>query len=248
MLPQLDRGESISTVVISEDDLALGTSQSRVLQYKMAGYKRGKTQSLGLNVTANEFVPSSSSSSRVPTVQHGKQPLEIPSSVQSLPALSLDPSLLQTDNPNVRNGINDRMKSIFATYTLLKDPTVSVLSPSPNSSFGPLSEDVLITSNRRNVSSKLTAQADADDGDYLMTIPTKALNIKLMDNHADKEYIRRREWPRDETLPNPNKTIYAQKISALCYESGVFQSHKSTGPSPVSSTASLLSALGASAF
>jgi hypothetical protein len=239
MLPQLERGESISAVVASEDNLALGTSQCRVLQYKMAGYTgAAQPRKLG-SPTGKEFVSSARSqgamgSPRTPetrTSPRPKQALEMPSFVPPLPPLSLEPSVLQSDNPNVRSGMDDRVKSIFTAYTLLGDPKLTPLASGLCSSFGPLTDDVLLTPSRRNVSSQLTAKAETSD-DFLMTIPSASLNLNLMENHSDKKSSKAHRYKnlrRDEaeTLPNPNKTIYSKKLFALCYKDRLNQSHKS---------------------
>jgi hypothetical protein len=245
MLPQLDRGESISAMVVSEDNLALGTSLCRVLQYNMAGYsRRTRKTSIG-SPSAKEFVPSSGShvgsTSRLPnaatsvmTSETEKQPLDVPPFAPPLPPLSLEPSLLQSENPNVRNGMNDKLKSIFTAYTLLGEPAVSALTLPPNSSFGPISDDVLISPGRRKVSTDLIAKADTTDGDYLMTIPSKALDIDLMENYSNRKSNRPRHKLATETLPNPNKTLYSKKLSALCYKEGFVGAHKSSDSAKVS--------------
>ena len=246
MLPQLDRGESISAMVVSEDNLALGTSLCRVLQYKMAGYSSSTRKKSVGSPSTKEFVPSSGShvgpTSRLPnatssvmTSKTEKEPLDMPPFAPPLPPLSLEPSLLQSENPNVRNGMNDQLKSIFTAYTLLGEPAVSALTIPPNSSFGPISDDVLLFPGRRKVSTDLIAKADTTDGDYLMTIPSKALDIDLMKNYSNRKSSRpRHKLATEETLPNPNKTIYSQKLSALCYKEGFAGAHKSSDSVKVS--------------
>lgn len=243
MLPSLDRGEAISSMVVSEDNLALGTSQCRVLQYKMAGYNAETQQvnSHGIGSSFNQFSPSSptlssvsgistSASSTKPT---SKMQLSPPDFVPPLPPLSLDPTILQSDNRNVRNGMDDRIKSIFTAYTLVGEPTLSSLAPSNIASFGPLAEHALLPPSRRKISSQLIAKADdASAGDYLMTIPTKSLDLDILANHnSHKARLYRkpsREKAEQDPLPNPNKTIYSRKLAALCYEEGLNKRHLSS--------------------
>ena len=266
MLPQLERGESISAMVVSDDDLALGTSQCRILQYKMAGYTtigpQGgpsvPTRSVGYG---KEYVPTQvASPTRSPSAMktttrlppRPKEPLEMPSFVPPLPALSLDPSLLQSDNPNVRNGANDRIKSIFTAYTLIGEPTLTPLTGPNASNFGSLAEKPFLVPSKKMVSPQLTAKAlPVTEGDFLMTIPTESLDVDLLENHSTKKYNKgRRNHKKSseppETIPNPNKTIYSQKISALCYQQNQKRGHRSTddrsrkGNGTVSEEASVL--------
>lgn len=239
ILPSLDRGEAISSMVVSEDNLALGTSQCRVLQYRMAGYTGEKQQSdaHGVVNSYNQFVPSSPtlspvSASASSTKKKSKIQLSLPDFVPPLPPLSLDPTILQSDNRNARSGMDDRMKSIFTAYTLVGEPTLSSLAPSNFASFGPLVENVLLAPSRRKISSQLVAKADNKSaGDYLMTIPTKSLKLDILANHkSHKARLYRkpsREKAEQDPLRNPNKTIYSKKIAALCYEEGLNKRHLS---------------------
>ena len=241
MLPSLDRGESICSMVVSEDKLALGTSQCRVLQYKMEGYSsKAQEGAYGAGGSFKEFVPlsptrspsSANSTSASPPRPKPKRQLKLPDYAPPLAPLSLDPTLLQSDNPNVRNGMNDRMKSIFTAYTLVGEPTLTPLTPSNAASFGPLTENTLLTPSRRKISSQLSAKAaDASEGDYLMTIPTSSLDLDILQNHNSHKARLYQKPPRqagEEPLPNPNKTIYSKEIAALCYEEGLNKSHRSS--------------------
>jgi hypothetical protein len=44
IFPQLNHGESITCMTLSGDFVALGTSQSNILQYKLAGYRENRTK------------------------------------------------------------------------------------------------------------------------------------------------------------------------------------------------------------
>jgi len=234
LLPQLDRGESISAMVVAEDKLALGASQSRVLSYKMAYSPHQQPRATGSppagGLSAKEFVPSAA---RFPGSTNGRsdapprpmQSLQIPPFVAPLPELSLDASILQSDNPNVRNGINDRIKSVFTAYALVGVPKISHITPGANSSFGPLAENVLLTPSRKEISPQLTEKAGAFEGDFLMTIPTTSLELDILADHstvAEKK-------PRKYALPNPNKTIYCKKLLALCYQQDLNRNHQIPG-------------------
>ena len=242
MLPQLDRGESISSMVVSEDNLALGTSQCRIVQYKLAGYTLLGSQSTSETGSstgyAKEFVPSHSASpTRSPISTKSmnklalrpKQPIELPPYVPPMPALSLDPTLLQSDNPNVRNGMNDRIKSIFTAYTLAGEPTLTPLTSTANgSSSGPFTDTALLAPSKKLISPQLTGKAaTSSKGDYLMTIPTSSLDLDLLENHSKKK-TRSKHNKKLEPIPNPNKTIYSQKISAICFQPSQNRGHISS--------------------
>ena len=162
-----------------------------------------------------------------------KQPIESPSYVPPLPALSLDPSLLQSDNPNIRNGINDRIKSIFTAYTPTGEPTLTPLTGPNASNFGPLTTNPLLLSSKRQISPQLEAKAiTSKEGDFLMTIPTSALELDLLESHTTKKHNKphlnhRKGKEPAEPIPNPNKTIHAKKIHALCYQQNQKRGHKS---------------------
>jgi hypothetical protein len=243
MLPQLERGESISSMVVSEDDLALGTSQCRILQYKMAALPPKPDQGVGMGMASagygKEFVPSSPTRSpnamktTIGVTPRPKQPIEIPSYVPPPPPLSLDPSLLQSENPNVRHGLNDRIKSIFTAYTLAGEPTLTPLTATPNtSSFGPLTTKPLLVPSRRTISPQLTIRAiTSSKGDFLMTIPTDTLDLDLLENHSTKKPnkpYRNHKKAKDtpEPILNPNKTIYTKKIAALCFQQNPNRGHR----------------------
>lgn len=241
MLPSLDRGETICSMVISEDKLALGTSQCRVLQYQMAGYNATAHGAAG---GFNDFVPPSptrspGSVSSVSSPQpKAKQQLELPDYVPPQPQLSLDPKLLQSDNPGTRNGMNDRMKSVFTAYTLVKEPILTTMTSSNTACFGPLTKNALLTPSRRKISSKLIDNAaKSAEGDYLMTVPTASLKLDVLQDHNSKKAMLYRKPVRpageQDALPNPNKAIYSQKLAGLCYEEGLNHTHRSAnGKSP----------------
>jgi hypothetical protein len=248
MLPQLNRGEAISAMVVSEDNLALGTSQCRVLQYKMAGFGTGSHGRLAPgntgSYTAKEFIPGEGSHTRSPSsvknmTPSEKQPLEFPPFVPPSPALSIDASVLKSGNRGARNGINDRVKSIFSAYTLLSEPTLTPLS---TASFGPLMENPMLPPSKRKVDKDFTAKSiTSTDGDYLQTIPTSSLKVDLLDDHSPINNGRHNHdsGRTQKTLPNANKTIYNKKIASLVYQQpkrhpGGDRSKRSDGPVSIS--------------
>ncbi|CAB9506151.1 PAN2-PAN3 deadenylation complex catalytic subunit PAN2 [Seminavis robusta] len=234
MLPQLDRGEAISSMVVSEDNLALGTSQCRVLQYKMAGYDSSTRNMSGTTRTgvyaAKEFFPAQgrsprspgSSKNMAPTLPQPKKPLEFRSFVPPAPALSIDASVLKSGNRGLRNGVNDRVKSVFSAYTLMGEPTLTPLS---TGRFGPLTDHIFMPPAKRSIAPDLAEKSiTSSEGDYLMTIPTSSLDVDLFESHNPNGKWRRKHTNgragrnNPEPIPNPNKTIYNKKVAALVYQ------------------------------
>jgi hypothetical protein len=81
----------------------------------------------------------------------------------------------------------------------------------------------------------LVAKAvDTANGDYLMTVPAKALDIDLMANHTDRKSNSGKVSTDDQTLPNPNKSIHSKKLSSMCYKEGLVQARKRSDSSSVS--------------
>lgn len=216
LMPQLAHQEIMTALHVSEQYLAIGTSQSNVLQYEMAGYDK-LTTTHSYNTTAGEFIPSDryggTVSSRVPTaLPREKRALVIPSYMPELPPLSLHPSLLRSDDPGIRNGATDKLKSIFTSYILCTDPTA--LNDEGSSAFGALANDVILTSPNRTVSSQVIDATSKEKGDVLSNVLTSKLNIDLLeDTTTDKQKAR-----KEQVLPNPNRLLYSKKLFEVCYE------------------------------
>ncbi len=198
LIPPLEQGESISAMAQSEGDLALGTSQGRVLTYKYAGYKATKTKK-------------------------GKEPLVMPPFVPPAPPLSIDPKLLLTGrDPGIRPGIDERMRALVSTYILRSDPKLSSIGNSPEDAlplFGPIGASKIIPSSRRTVSASFIGDTKPAPGDFIITIPTSKLEIDLLADHNPISKRYKGKKARDPK-PNPNKLLYNLKLSSLCYDDG----------------------------
>lgn len=154
--PRLDIGESISSMAVAEDDLAVGTSAGRIVKYKLAGYESRRE----------------------------RQPLELPPFIPSLPLLSIEPSILLSESPNARDGSSEKMKSIFTAYTLCAEPTLTIVDPQISSSSpGPLNGNVLVPS-KKNVLKQLIDKGTSSKGEVSVTIPTSNLGINLLHDHS----------------------------------------------------------------
>jgi hypothetical protein len=258
-LPPLDRGESITAMNFDSQEytLALGTSLGNVLLYKMAKYHPTATKSSTTAGTTDPnqsvFVPGQGLMSQSVTTtpdqepasveEETKQPLEMPSFLPELPALSLEASLLQYDETGARMGANDKVKSIFTSHIMCADPKLSCLGLLDNhhtSSMGNLANQRIIPPGRRKVASTFLQRAAATSkGDFLITVPISQLQVDLMDNHrpAPLEHHHYHQQPQqhqsiadpnDPPLPNPNKLLFSNKLNDMCYEPSLNHRRKGT--------------------
>jgi hypothetical protein len=216
LMLQLAHQESMTALHVSEQYLAIGTSQSNVLQYEIAGYDK-LTTTHSYDTTAGEFIPlggyGETVPSRLPTaLPKEKKALVLPCYVPELPPLSLDPSLLQSADPGVRNGATDKLKSIFTSYILCTDPTT--LKDGESSAFGAFANEMILTAPKRTVSSQLIEVKSKEEGDVLSNVLTSKLDIDLLeDSSTDKQNAR-----KEQVLPNPNRLLYSKKLARVCYE------------------------------
>jgi WD40 repeat protein len=135
IFPQLNHGESITCMTLSEDFVALGTSQSNVLQYKLAGYKENRTKAAH-NPNSAAFSGVTAGRSEKFSIdtpadleQEEKAPLEMPNFVPETPALTIDPSVLKSSQH--LGGMN----KVFSSYIFCGNPTVSAVGPVEDSTF-----------------------------------------------------------------------------------------------------------------
>jgi hypothetical protein len=81
--------------------------------------------------------------------------------------------------------MNQRIKSIFSSYILCREPTVSVIGDASNvakTSFGHLAASPMVAPSRLRVSNNLLDKATQNAGDYLQTIPVSELDVDLLDD------------------------------------------------------------------
>jgi len=198
-LPPLQQGESITAMSKSDCDtgeLALGTSMGRVIGYSLSGYNQTKT---------------------VPR----KESLAVPPYYPEPPAVSMEPSLLQ-GNPGLRNGTTDEMRSLFGTYILQSYTRVTSIGDSYEDameSFGSLAGMPISTDQRRKVNPTLLKEAITGEKDYMLTVPVSKLDVDLLANQTSisKNYKGKKA---NKVTANPNKMLYNDKLSSLCYEAG----------------------------
>mmetsp|Transcript_12503 Transcript_12503/g.29312 ORF Transcript_12503/g.29312 Transcript_12503/m.29312 type:complete len:1518 (-) Transcript_12503:118-4671(-) len=198
-LPPLQQGESITAMsqpVEDTGELALGTSMGRVIQFSLTGYNETKTK-------------------------RRKEDLAMPPFYPDAPAVSLEPSLLQ-GNPGLRNGTTDEMRSLFSTYILQTPPTVTTIGEAYEDAmeaFGSLAAMPISTDQRRKVNPSLLKEATTGEKDYMLTVPISKLDIDILanQNSVSKNYKGKK---LSKSLPNPNKILYNEKLSSMCYEDG----------------------------
>jgi len=198
-LPPLQQGESITSMSQPEADtgeLALGTSMGRVLGYNLSGYNRTKTL-------------------------RKKEDLAMPPFYPEPPEASMEPSLLQ-GNPSLRNGTTDQMRSLFGTYILQSYPSITSIGDSfedAMKTFGSLAGMPISTDQRRKVNPSLLKDAMTGEKDYMLTVPISKLDVDLLANQTSisKNYKGKKT---SKATPNPNKMLYSDKLSSLCYEAG----------------------------
>ena len=142
-----------------------------------------------------------------------KKPLVLPSFVPEMPAMSMDPTILQSSgDPGLRNGATDKLKSIFTAYIMCADPTT--LSKDEHSAFNSFANNVLLTAPKRNVSNQLLASSSKFEGDVMFSIMTSDIGVDLFEN----ESVGKWKGKDDAGLSNPNRLLHSEKLSALCFE------------------------------
>ena len=229
ILPQLNHGEAINCVCVSNENLALGTNQGRVIQHQMVGYQSKNVESISLStgMSSGIFVPPSSTFQSETTMFHQvpdkqeKIPLVLPTYQAMTSALSIDASILLQGDPNVRVGIDDRMKSIFGSFILTAEPSVSSLGRvgdrSQPDSFGPLSTNPVIGQSRFEVAPNVLEKI-GHAVDFVHTVLLSDLKVEVMDDHRlGKKQNRNSKDLVDEPLQNPNKFIYNNKLFKVAY-------------------------------
>jgi PAB-dependent poly(A)-specific ribonuclease subunit 2 len=228
LLPTLERSETVTSLRVAEQgdtcSLSLGTSQGRILQYHMAG----STTTTSSITSSGVFMPSrppggslslaKSVSFRPNTME--KEPLVMPPFHPAPPPISLQASLLESDDPNIRRGSTDRMRSILTTYVLTTTPSVSSLGDPRNeasTTFGRLATKPLVAPSRLEVSPKLLAKVDQTI-DFLQTVPTADLGLDLLQDHRTTQSKSNATTKKDgSTRPNPNKLLYSGNLFNMAY-------------------------------
>eukprot|EP00934_Nitzschia_sp_Nitz4_P005448 Nitzschia sp. Nitz4//scaffold106_size73319//39007//43304//NITZ4_005738-RA/size73319-augustus-gene-0.3-mRNA-1//1//CDS//3329532526//5438//frame0 len=211
--PILEQSESVTAIHQASDDLLMGTSGGRVLRYKLAGQESNvKTRAK----PATPWAPrggSSPPSSRSEPKQ--KIQLDLPPYLPPTPPLSLDPKLLLNEAGSRFDG------GVFTSYILQAEPKVSRCGDIAEDAalhFGPMGAKPLVFSCRRTISSSFLSMAEAAEAEYALTVPTSKLSVNILDDHSVVSH--RYKGKRKEPKPNPNKFLYTNSLSGICYKGG----------------------------
>lgn len=224
-LPPLEQGEFMTA--ISDDSevetMALGTSLGRILKYRMV--RRQSGDFVLTRHSCSVTTPPHAISEPTSTVQSSnegsaeKAMLPTPLFGPQLPPLSIDPSILQGD-PSLRRGATEATRAIFGAYVMQTDPTITRIGNSAEESmttFGAIAGDPILGGKRRTVSLSLLKEATVGEYEFMVTIPIVKLGVDLMENQNIVSTRYKGNKLKDPTL-NPNKLLYNDKLSAMCYQ------------------------------
>lgn len=234
--PPLDSAELITTMTVSGQDLAIGTSNGNLLQYRMAGYDRVISSTRIMNKTS---VTSTGADSTVDirsdtsgyTSTLGVQPVTDDNCTHSgekeqliPPPYTLEPPELSIEPHCLRSDLDCQTSntpySIFNAYKLDSEPTLSRFTDEEDQfnpySFGPLSNNILCPSGKRLLSDNLIAllEDEKDNAHFLTSIPTSKLALDLFstgDSGGNKR-------GNSLGLLNMNKLLYGKNFSNICYD------------------------------
>ena len=255
--PQLEQGEFMSAITQSDENLGIGTNRGRVLTYKLAGYKPSAIKSKATQQPEAYSTSSFNASDKFRALSgiksnaknKKKKPLKMPPFLPtSAPGVPFPPSLLvNPSDPSRRNGADDRIKSLFSTYVLQSNPKLTFIGNSVQesmSTFGPLGASPIVLDSQRKVAGSFLSQTTPGEMEYLLTIPTSKLDVDILSNHnkISKRYQGKKD---NDVKQNPNKFLYCDKLSSLCYEDGIYGRRKQRvhqrSSSSVSAICSMLS-------
>ncbi|KAI2505269.1 exonuclease [Fragilaria crotonensis] len=197
IFPLVDQGVSITCMTLSEQHVALGTSQGNVLQFELAGYIKHRTQGpINLTVDAAAF-PSAreanfTSPSNTPSdIPPGKDSLVMPSSIAASPSVLICPTVLQSTHLGGMTG--------FSSFIMCGNPVVSKVGSRAESSFGPMAIKPMIPSPKRTVAETILSAGSRKDGDRGQIIATAAVDVSLHPRTTAMVRKGRKPWALRET-------------------------------------------------
>jgi len=215
IFPPLDQGEAMTCMSLSNDSLAIGTSQSTILQFKLAGYDKGpKTIASdtfrGVKNPSLQIQTGISGVSLSDSMETEKISLEVPNFYPGLPPFSISPTVLFKDQP----AGNTTTDSLFSSYIMCTDPLISSKEPQRESIFDPIARDPLVPTSRRIVASTVINAGSKSRGDSGLIVPASALKIELLSK--DDTNV---EVPQSSKgqFSNPNKLLYSEKLASTCF-------------------------------
>eukprot|EP00571_Detonula_confervacea_P008660 CAMPEP_0172317850 /NCGR_PEP_ID=MMETSP1058-20130122/33035_1 /TAXON_ID=83371 /ORGANISM="Detonula confervacea, Strain CCMP 353" /LENGTH=1651 /DNA_ID=CAMNT_0013032517 /DNA_START=344 /DNA_END=5299 /DNA_ORIENTATION=+ len=235
--PELNAGESMTTVDVHDGELYVGTSYGRVLQYGLTNYDK-----------------TTHAASRSPT--SSKEPLDMPPFAPSPPELSIDPTILLSSHSPASSEQMSHGWNVFDAYAMASNPLLSsdkaLLHPRysrasvQSTRLGPLSTRALVPPSKRWLSKTLQSKLLEEnkpsvgggvgrnsnknnnaDADFVKVFPTSSLELNDLLAPAEDVEKKRNGYQgkkvanknnTNTSFPNPNKFIYSAKSFAACYD------------------------------
>ncbi len=214
IFPLVDQGVSITCMTLSEQRVALGTSQGNVLRFELAGYIKDRTQGpINLPVDAPAFPTARGAKFTSPshTIRdippEGKIPLVMPSSFAASPSVLINPAVLQSTQLGGRC-------TAFSSFIMCGNPVVSKVGSRDESTFGPMACKPMIPSPKRTVAETILRAGSRKDGDGGQIIATAAVDVSL---HPKTTSMLRKGRKPCALRENPNKFIFSERLSSSCY-------------------------------
>jgi len=217
LFPSLDQGESMICMTLSDQFIAVGTSQSRVLQFELRGYNKHQTNR-SKDVESPMYVGSSMITSSTTQTEINedtvveKTALEVPNFYPDIPPLSINPLVLLKEQA-VGGTLST---SVFSSYIMCSDPLVSSVGSREESTFGAIARNPLVPTPRRTVAKTVIDAGSKSQGDTGLLVPTSVLKIDLLPK-GEVGNIRKKNKGARELLANPNKLLYSDKLASECY-------------------------------
>ena len=209
--PELNSGEAMSTVNYANGELAVGTSQGRVLQYVLANYQKTTHSPTAGSPARN--AKSNFASKDVDLDIRGAsldEKLDMPPFVPPPSELAVDPRILSSKNYNKPDNSLQGW-NVFNAYSLYSRPVLST-EQSPlhprysrvnvgRTTLGPIYKQPLILPAKRHLSEKLRSSNVESGGERVKVFPTPTV---LGDDATSDRF-------------NPNRLLYDKEARAACY-------------------------------
>ena len=224
--PELNAGESMSTVELHEGELYIGTSYGRVLQYGLTSYDK--------TIHSTRTVPMNN------------EALDMPPFVPSPPELSIDPTILCSPNSRISPTATTRFVQgfdVFDSYVMASNPLLSsdksVLHPRYShgnnvstmmTTLGPMSSNALVPPSKRwlsNACKNVCSANRAKTGAEMNVFPSVTLGLGDLlspiesndgENKVPSSGSGGYKGKKGVTFNNPNKLIYSEETFAKCYD------------------------------
>lgn len=141
-----------------------------------------------------------------------RRKLETPPFESARPLYSIEPTVL------LKESNTSSHKLVFNSFYLLRDPVISAVPTAKDAiklHYDPTVKRPMLAPAKMAVSENFEAKA-LHAVDFLRTVPVADIEVNPLDDHSGMDN-RRRDSPK-ETLPNPNKFIYAKILNKMVYK------------------------------